>query len=163
MKQLHMFAAAAACVVLTSGCATLTQEQCQRISPQQQGLQDGLHGVPSQQVDELIGTCQARGTIADVSQFKNEYLKAYQTGLKDYCQPSNAERVGLLGEPYHGVCPKEVEAPFLKEYLYALKQHNDAQPQMNPYVYYPAPVMYDPFWHPWYFFGSYGFRRHHHH
>ncbi len=136
-----------------TGCATMTREQCQSVDPQAQGYADGQKGLTTRGVDQLISSCQSgqrAGSIADVSRFKNEYLKAYQKGLAEYCTPANGERVGLLGEDYLGVCPKENEAPFLKEYLYALKQYRDAHPQpvyyYDPYYYNPFFWPYDPFW-----------------
>ncbi len=144
MKYAWIWALALA-AAMTTGCATITPEQCQAISPQQQGYADGQKGLTTQNVMELMSSCQSKGGIKDVSVFKNEYLKAYQAGLNEYCTPANGERVGLLGQEYLGVCPKEIEAPFLKEYLYALKQYNDAHPQPAP-NYYPYGGYYDPFW-----------------
>lgn len=135
-------------VLLMSGCASMTREQCQSVDPQAQGYADGQKGLTTRSVDQLLSTCQSgkrAGSISDVSRFKNDYLKAYQKGLAEYCTPANGERVGLLGQEYLGVCPKEIEAPFLKEYLYALKQYHDANPQP---VYYRAPY-YDPFFWPY--------------
>lgn len=140
-------------VVLMSGCASMTREQCQSFDPQAQGYADGQKGRTTQNMDQMLSTClsgKRAGSIADVAAFKNAYLKAYQKGIAEYCTPANGERVGLLGEGYRGVCPREIEAPFLKEYLYALKQYRDAHPQP---VYYSVPYYdpffwsYDPFWY----------------
>ena len=129
----------------TTGCATLPAQQqvaCQPISPLLQGFDDGKKGLPAQNPLELMNACQSAGAVTDVSVFKNEYLKAYQKGIAVYCKPANGEHIGLLGQEYFGVCPREIEAPFLKEYLYALKQYNDAHPQPVPYY---SPYN-DPFW-----------------
>lgn len=141
-------------VLLMSGCASMTREQCQSVDPQAQGYADGQKGLTTRSVDQLLSACQSgkrAGSISDVSRFKNDYLKAYQKGLVEYCTPANGERVGLLGQEYLGVCPKEVEAPFLKEYLYALKQYRDANPQPvyyhDRYYYNPFFWPHDPFWY----------------
>ena len=149
MKRWYSTALMVAGIVMMAGCASMTKEQCQRVDPQAQGYADGQKGLGTRNIDKLISTCQSGervGSISDASAFKNQYLKAYQKGLAEYCTPANGERVGLLGQEYLGVCPKEIEAPFLKEYLYALKQYNDAHPQ--PDYYYPSPYYYNPFfWH----------------
>ena len=149
MKYLWALAVA----LLMSGCASMTREQCQTVDPQAQGYADGQKGYTTQSMDKILSTClsgQRAGSIADVSRFKNDYLKAYQKGLAEYCTPANGERVGLLGQDYLGVCPKESEAPFLKEYLYALKQYRYAHPQpvyyYDPYYYNPFFWRYDSFW-----------------
>lgn len=138
-----------AVVVTMTGCATITRDQCSNLNPRSQGYADGQKGRTTEAMDKTMRTCQSgdrMGSIQDVSVFKNEYLKAYQEGLKQYCTPENGERVGLLGEDYYGVCPKEVEAPFLKEYLYALKIYRDAHPE--PDYYYGSP-RYNPFFWPY--------------
>lgn len=139
--------------LLMSGCASMTREQCQSVDPQAQGYADGQKGYGTDNLNQVLSTClsgKRAGSIADVSAFKNAYLKAYQKGIAEYCTPANGERVGLLGEDYRGVCPKEIEAPFLKEYLYALKQYRDAHPEpvyvRDPYYYPPFFWRYDPFW-----------------
>ena len=152
MKKTIWILLSGALLSLMAGCASMTPEQCKNISPQAQGLSDGRAGRTTEGVDKTVSTCQSNGSLSDVGTFKNTYLKAYQQGLTEYCTPANGERVGLLGEEYFGVCPKENEAPFLKEYLYALKQYNDAHPQQyNPYYDYPRhrffyDSFYDPFW-----------------
>ena len=60
------------------------------------------------------------------------------------------------------VSEKESEAPFLKEYLYALKQYNDAHPRRDSYYYdYPRyHFFYNPFFDP--FWGGRYYNRHPH-
>ena len=77
-------------VLLMSGCASMTREQCQSVDPQAQGYADGQKGLTTRSVDQLLSTCQSgkrAGSISDVSRFKNDYLKAYQKGLAEYCTP----------------------------------------------------------------------------
>ena len=151
-----------ALLLLVTGCAALTPEQCKTVNPQSQGLLDGRSGRTTENANNIITTCQSNGSLSDVGAFKNAYLKAYQEGLAEYCTPANGERVGLLGETYLGVCPKESEAPFLKEYLYALKQYNDAHPRRDSYYYdYPRyHFFYNPFFDP--FWGGRYYNRHPH-
>lgn len=141
-------------VWLLNGCATLTVEQCKTINPQTQGYADGQAGNTTDGLKNILSDCQSNHVLTDVAQFKNDYLTGYQKGIAEYCTPQNGARVGLLGQEYQGVCPKESEAPFLKEYLYALKQYNDAHPQANPYYrgyFWWGSPFYDPFWGPWYY------------
>jgi hypothetical protein len=159
MKKLAWMALSGT-ILLITGCASLTPEQCKSVNPQTQGLADGRAGRTTASVDEVVSTCQSNGSLNDVGAFKNTYLKAYQQGLAEYCTPANGERVGLLGEEYLGVCPKENEAPFLKEYLYALKQYNDAHPQPDPYYYPRHRMFFDPFYDP--FWGGRYYGRHSH-
>lgn len=48
---------------------------------------------------------------------KSDSLKAkYGSGLREFCQEANGFPVGASGHTYSGVCPKDLEIRFLKEY-----------------------------------------------
>ena len=62
-------------VLLMSGCASMTREQCQSVDPQAQGYADGQKGLTTRSVDQLISTCQSgkrAGSSSQVSGFKND-------------------------------------------------------------------------------------------
>jgi DNA repair exonuclease SbcCD ATPase subunit len=40
----------------------------------------------------------------------------HETGVREYCQPTNGESAGAVGRKYNQICPKELEAAFLPEF-----------------------------------------------
>jgi hypothetical protein len=45
-----------------------------------------------------------------------EMMANHSKGLQEYCAPTNGQRAGASGKKYQGVCPKDLEVDFLKEY-----------------------------------------------
>ena len=87
-------------VLLLSGCAALSPEECATADWQGLGVKDGNQGRPDRAADYLESCSKAK-----ISFDLNAYRKGRAEGLQIYCQADNAIREGLAGRIYGGVCP----------------------------------------------------------
>lgn len=53
--------------------------------------------------------------------------KRHADGIRDYCDPSNGETAGASGGEYKKVCPKNMEAAFLREFNKGRKKYLAAE------------------------------------
>ncbi|GLQ17299.1 DUF2799 domain-containing protein [Maritalea porphyrae] len=97
---------------LLAGCATLSKAQCQTGDWQSVGELDGRAGYPSTRIAEHNEACSKHGVTVD----RALYNKGYQAGLKAYCTPNNAAKIGLAGRAYNNVCTGENGISFLRIY-----------------------------------------------
>lgn len=95
-----------------AGCATLSKSQCQTGDWRSVGEADGRAGYSSSRIGEHNEACVKHGISVD----RALYDKGYATGLKQYCTPNNAARVGLAGRTYRNVCTGEIGISFLRIY-----------------------------------------------
>jgi hypothetical protein len=116
-------------VLLLSGCAALNEQQCRTLSSTTIGEQDGRSGYPTSRFDDNQKACARYQLTLD----RDAYLAGRAHGLENYCTPDNGSRVGLRGERYYGVCPREREDAFLLRYWPA-------------YVQYQRQSFYDDYW-----------------
>lgn len=75
------------------------------------GQRDGLYGEEPGKLAERMAQCRNAGPEA-----RQEYERGWQRGLATYCTPDAGFDAGRNGRDYRGVCPAEVERPFLAEY-----------------------------------------------
>jgi hypothetical protein len=113
-------ALALACALL-SGCATLSQQECQQLNPAKLGLADGRQGYGLWRLDKHQASCARFHLGFD----RQAYLAAREQGLLQYCTPENAAQVGALGLSYEGVCPPALEPAFLQSYRRAQYLYRD--------------------------------------
>lgn len=100
------------CLGVLAGCATLSKAQCQTGDWQSVGELDGRAGHPSTRIAEHNEACSKHSVTVD----RSLYNKGYQAGLKHYCTPSNAAKIGLAGRTYNNVCTGENGISFLRIY-----------------------------------------------
>ncbi|WP_415902448.1 DUF2799 domain-containing protein [Neptuniibacter sp. QD29_5] len=98
--------------VVLSGCASLSQEECLTGDWQGIGYRDGLQGKAEAYLAEHQSACAEY----KVSLNLEDYLQGRNEGLKSYCQPDNAYRLGRQGTEYSYVCPAELEGAFVAKY-----------------------------------------------
>ncbi len=87
-------------VGLLVGCATIPEDQCEKVDWYELGIKDGRTGYA---VDRLVRHRDACAGVKVVPDEKR-YLQGRQIGLAAYCQPENAVREGLAGHSYAEVC-----------------------------------------------------------
>ncbi|OGS77034.1 MAG: hypothetical protein A2Z94_01700 [Gallionellales bacterium GWA2_55_18] len=109
-----------ACLALLSACSTLNEQECRSADWHQLGIKDGQQGEPANLLDEHKESC----TRYNVRPDESRYLAGREAGLKQYCQPGNAFRLGMNGEAYKGVCPLDVDAAFRRNNAAALEVYN---------------------------------------
>ena len=127
-------AAFSACETLPSGRPNLgvintpivSGDPCKNADWFEVGRIDGINGVPLHS-STYAGRCQAQGAKID----PELYGAGWERGLTDYCTPEHAYDAGRSGETYNGVCPKNMEAKFLKRFkvgaeIAALEKKNAA-------------------------------------
>lgn len=106
-------------LALLSGCATLNQSECLNADWRTIGLEDGARGYPLARIGDHREACAEHG----VQPALGEYRAGHEEGLRLFCVPRNAYRLGLRGEAYRGVCPEEVESEFLAYYTTGREIH----------------------------------------
>ena len=118
-------------IVLLQACASMGKDQCLNADWRTIGYEDGAHGLPADRIGQHRKDCAKYGVTPNL----NSYLAGRNEGLRQYCNPDNGFQVGQAGGGYSGVCPKDMEGPFLDAYqtghqLYALRSalnHVNAQ------------------------------------
>ena len=112
MKFLIAAAVAATGVVLLSGCATMSEDQCLVGDWGGQGWRDGAAGHQLSRLDDHAKACAKYGVAPNMS----AYRAAREDGLRTYCTWENGFRQGRQGNSYGGVCAPAEERDFLPAY-----------------------------------------------
>ena len=109
-------------VLLMSGCASMSSDECVASDWHAVGFADGSNGYTSDRFSKYSKACAKHGITPD--------FRAYQVGrdegLVEFCQPSRGYNLGVSGGRYYGVCDAALEEEFLDAYrvgheLYTLR------------------------------------------
>ena len=95
---------------LISGCASMGKDECLQADWQTIGYEDGSRGYPGNRIGVHRKACAKHGVAPDLA----AYEAGRQKGLVVWCAPRNGYRIGLRGGHYNGVCPQEMEKPFVE-------------------------------------------------
>lgn len=109
---MRIFPVFLAIFLVVSGCASLTEEQCQSQEWQKIGREDAIQGRTTARMNEHTKACKRYGIVPNPV----EYKKGYDVGLVSYCTIENGFKVGRKGYYYLKICPVEREASFLSGY-----------------------------------------------
>lgn len=90
---------------------SVSGDSCKNADWFEVGRIDGLNGIPAN-ASTYVGRCEAKHMPID----RELYNAGWERGLVDYCTPDRAYDAGRAGEVYNGVCPKNLEAGFVKRY-----------------------------------------------
>lgn len=116
--------AAIGVILLLSGCAGMSKDECLYADWRAIGYEDGAAGRPVSAVSNRRAVCARKaGVTVDMA----SYTAGRSQGLELYCQPSRAFAVGSGGGTYYGVCAGPDEAGFITAYqsgrqLFVLEQ-----------------------------------------
>ncbi len=99
----------AAIVLLTAGCAGMSKDECMAVDWRTIGYEDGVGGYSGDHIARYRTACAKYGVRTDLEL----YQEGRRQGLREYCRPVNGYRVGVGGGSYGGVCPVELEPPFI--------------------------------------------------
>ena len=122
--RLFSFLVLSAAILLTSGCASLSKEECLSGNWKQIGYNDGARGGDaSSNLRSHSKSCAEHGIGIN----RDAYYAGHKDGLKKFCTPANGRRHGEQGFHYGGICPAELESAFLKQYTYGKKIHDAVQ------------------------------------
>ncbi|MFA7241880.1 MAG: DUF2799 domain-containing protein [Sulfuricellaceae bacterium] len=110
-------------LVIQSGCATLSREECLRADWARIGREDGVRGYPGERIEDHRKACGEFGVSPDPS----AYRKGRADGLMHYCTLAGGYEQGKSGASYRYVCPRELEAEFMRGFrtgtqIYELNQ-----------------------------------------
>lgn len=111
-------------VLVMSGCATMSGEECMATDWSAVGFEDGARGFTTERFSNHRKACAKHGVTADFG----AYQAGRDQGLVEYCQPGRGFDVGANGGRYYGVCEVDLEAEFLDAYnvghhLYTLRSN----------------------------------------
>lgn len=109
----------AAALLLASGCASMSKEECLALDWRTLGYEDGVAGRPGGYIAHHRQACDDYGVKADL----DTYQQGRTQGLLEYCRPGNGFRVGAHGGDYAGVCPVEIEGGFLDAFNVGRQLH----------------------------------------
>jgi hypothetical protein len=87
----------------------MSKDECLAVDWRTIGYEDGVEGRPGDHIAEHRKACAKYGVRADLDQ----YQQGRNQGLREFCQPVNGYHLGVRGGNYYGVCPVELEQPFL--------------------------------------------------
>lgn len=95
------FLAATLLLVLLAGCATLSENECRSGNWYEIGREDGAEGRKSDFILQHAKACNEFG----IQPSGPEWRRGREEGLKLYCTPRSAYRVGQRGRHLSPVCP----------------------------------------------------------
>jgi hypothetical protein len=101
-----------AAAALMAGCSSMSKDECLAVDWRTIGYEDGVEGRPGDHIAEHRKACAKYGVRADLDQ----YQQGRTQGLREFCQPVNGYRLGARGGNYYGVCPVELERPFISAF-----------------------------------------------
>ena len=116
--------AAVLALLVLSGCAGMSDEECMATDWSAVGYEDGARGYTAESFSRHRKACAKHGITADFG----AYQAGRDRGLVEYCQPGRGYDVGASGGRYHGVCSADLEPDFLDAYnagyhLYTLRSN----------------------------------------
>lgn len=97
---------------LTSGCASMSKDECLTADWYAIGFEDGAKGFDSSAVARHRKACAKAGVTANFRAWE----KGRQEGVRQFCTPARGYDVGHSGGNYNGVCPADLEDAFLAAY-----------------------------------------------
>ncbi len=111
-------------LLVMTGCAGMSDEECMATDWSAVGYEDGARGYTAESFSRHRKACAKHGITADFG----DYQAGRAQGLMEYCQPGRGYDVGVSGGRYYGVCSVDLEPDFLDAYnegyhLYTLRSN----------------------------------------
>lgn len=120
-QRLPLMLVAISAILLLSGCASMSENQCRVADWRQVGFVDGSRGQPAAYIDEHAKSCAKIGIRPDLDM----YLRGRADGLLNFCQPENGFRQGHVGAPDRsGDCAPHLVQAFRFEYAQGREIHD---------------------------------------
>lgn len=101
-----------ASLVVLSGCATLSEEECLTADWYSIGFEDGSNGYPASRIGSHREACAKHGVTPDL----RDYQDGHEEGLLSFCTARNGFSKARNGYQYNGICPPSLEPDFLDGY-----------------------------------------------
>jgi hypothetical protein len=107
-------------IVVLSGCASMSSEECVNSDWVAIGYEDGSRGYTTDRFGSRRKACAKHGVTADFQ----AYQQGRDEGLVEFCQPARGFNLGASGGTYHGVCDVAMEGEFLDAYRVGHQLHS---------------------------------------
>jgi hypothetical protein len=104
----------------TSGCATMSEDECVMSDWRTIGYEDGAMGYSADRIGSHRKACAKHGVAPDFE----AYRAGRRDGLRQFCQPSRGFSLGTSGGRYNGVCPSDLEPEFVDAFNTGHKLYN---------------------------------------
>lgn len=101
-----------ASLLVLSGCATLSEEECLTADWFSIGFEDGANGYPANRIGAHREACAKHGVTPDLRQYQD----GHDEGLLNFCTARNGFSRARNGYQYTGICPPSLEPEFLDGY-----------------------------------------------
>ena len=101
-----------ASILLLSGCAAMSPEECEFADWQALGELDARQGRAYDYLAQRGKACNEAGFAVDSA----AYREGWDAGITHFCQPDRGFAEGLNGHAYARTCPTEYEPGFLEGY-----------------------------------------------
>lgn len=108
-------------LLLLSGCATLSKDQCKTVEWSQQGERDAYGGYAKERIEEHTKACAEHGITPD----RTSYVSGFERGLGKFCQTQRGFDYGRAGSSYRNTCPVDLEPLFQRGYLLGKQLYSD--------------------------------------
>jgi hypothetical protein len=90
----------------------MSKDECMAIDWRTVGYEDGAAGYSGNRIADHRKACAKYGVTPDL----DAYQSGRNSGLREFCVPTNGFHVGARGGSYNGVCPVQLEPAFLGAY-----------------------------------------------
>jgi hypothetical protein len=120
-------------MLVLGGCASMSEDECLTVDWRTIGFEDGAAGYTGDRIGQHRKACAKHGVTPDLT----AYRSGRDEGLREYCHPNNGFRLGARGGSYNGLCPADLDGPFVTAYqsgrqLYELESRlNDATSELQ--------------------------------
>lgn len=114
--------ASTAVLLVLAGCGSMSRNECLTVDWRTVGYEDGVAGYSGDRIGQHRKACAKYGVSTDLQL----YQQGRESGLREFCTPTNGYRIGVQGGGYAGVCPANLEPAFLAAFdsghqLYSLQ------------------------------------------
>ena len=111
----------------TSGCATMSKDECKQADWYLKGVDDATQGFAAERVVEHGKACARVKIVPNMKDYREGHAK----GARLYCVPEKGYSEGRNGASYNGICPIAAEGEFLRAYrdgqeLFIIQRRIDA-------------------------------------
>jgi hypothetical protein len=120
MRHINIIFSLFVLLAISSGCASLSKEECLGGDWERIGYTDGAAGRSASRIHDHNKACSDYRIAPDIT----AYRIGRAAGLEQvYCKPRHAYRIGLSGHTYNNVCPAYMKVDFLAAYRHGKEIH----------------------------------------
>ncbi len=116
MKELRLLVVITI-MLFVSGCASLSESQCQSGDWHGVGQSDGSQGAALSKLAQHQDACGEYAIQIDA----NAWRQGREQGLRTYCRPLHGYQLGRYSKGYNNVCPDSLVREFNQAYNYGHK------------------------------------------